>query len=84
MPSKVQLEVMLDNKLVDVVDLVVPGSHVKTLTSSSRLIREYQFSRKMYNINLRKKYHINLDKSEDLYSPEEKDFKKELEKITNT
>jgi hypothetical protein len=31
---------------VDVLDIEVPGGHVKSLTSASRLIKEYEFSYK--------------------------------------
>jgi len=51
LPSKVHLEIVVDDKLVDVINLVIPGSHVKTLTSASRLIKEYSFSRKQNFIN---------------------------------
>lgn len=50
LPSSVKLEIMINDKLVDIIDLIIPGSHVKTLTSASRLIKEYEFSRKNYFI----------------------------------
>ena len=34
--------------MIDRVDLVIPGGHVKTLTSASRLIKEYEFNRREF------------------------------------
>ena len=50
LPSKVQLEIMIKDKLADRLDLVIPGGHVKALTSASRLIKEYEFSRRQHYI----------------------------------
>ena len=50
LPSKVQLEIMIKDKLADRLDLVIPGGHVKALTSASRLIKEYEFSRRQHHI----------------------------------
>jgi len=42
MPSSIQLEIYLTrgftDRLIDVVDIEVPGQHVKTLTCASQLI----------------------------------------------
>jgi hypothetical protein len=35
-------------KTIDVLDLIVPGGHAKSLTSASRLIKEYEFSYKQH------------------------------------
>lgn len=49
MPSSIQLELYISrgliDTLVDVVDVEVPGQHVKTLTCASQLIQEIDFSR---------------------------------------
>jgi hypothetical protein len=42
---------MFNDQLVDRLDLVIPGSHVKSLTSASRLIKEYEFSRRWLQID---------------------------------
>lgn len=68
--------------MVDIINIEIPGSHVKTLTSASRLIREYEFSRKQNFINQRKKRGIVLDKEEELMNPQEKaSFNNELPKV---
>ena len=36
----------MDEVVVDRLNLIVPGGHVKALTSTSRIIREYEFSRR--------------------------------------
>lgn len=72
LPAKVQLEVLLNDRIVDIIDLVIPGHHVRTLTSSSRLIKEYDFSRKQHFINQRKKRGVNLDKDPTLMTDKEK------------
>ena len=51
MPSTIQLEIVVDepfsfkDTLLDVIDLEVPGSHVKALTSAATLIKEISFSK---------------------------------------
>lgn len=51
MPSTIQLEIVVDepfsfkDTLLDVIDLEVPGSHVKALTSAATLIKEIPFSK---------------------------------------
>jgi len=53
MPTSIQLEVVLSglkDRVVDVIDLEVPGTHVKALTSASQLIKEYPFSNQEFNL----------------------------------
>lgn len=51
MPSSIQLEVVvgvpltIKEILVDVINVEVPGSHVKALTSAATLVKEISFSR---------------------------------------
>lgn len=49
MPSSIHLEIYINrgltDRLVDVVDIEVPGQHVKTLTAACPLIQEIEFSR---------------------------------------
>lgn len=49
MPSSIQLEVFISgvpgSKMIDLIDVEVPGLHVKALTSSSYLFKEIPFSR---------------------------------------
>ena len=44
LPANIQLQILIDGAIVDTIDLIVPGGHVKSLTSASRLIKEYEFS----------------------------------------
>ena len=68
--------------MVDLVNLVIPGSHVKTLTSASKLIKEYDFSRKQNFVSQRKKKGIELDKDPKLMTKDEKvAFEKELPRV---
>jgi hypothetical protein len=46
LPNKVQLEIYFNDRMTDRIDLVIPGSQVKSLTSASRLIKEYEFSKR--------------------------------------
>lgn len=41
---------MIKDKLADRLDLIIPGGHVKALTSASRLIKEYEFSHRQHYI----------------------------------
>lgn len=50
LPSKVQLEIIVKDKLADRIDLTIPGGHVNALTSAARLIKEYEFSRRYHYI----------------------------------
>jgi len=72
LPAKVELEIYIADKLIDVVDLIIPGGHVKTLTSASRLIQQYEFSRKQHFVNQRMKEGIDLEKEEALMTDQEK------------
>ena len=72
LPAKVELEIYIGDKLIDVVDLIIPGGHVKTLTSASRLIQQYEFSRKQHFVNQRMKEGIDLEKEEALMTDQEK------------
>jgi hypothetical protein len=42
----VEISIELDGKEVDRFDLDIPGAHVKSLTSASKVIKEYEFSYK--------------------------------------
>lgn len=64
LPSSVQLEIVIGDKMVDILDLIIPGSHVKTLTSAARMIKEYTFSRKNHFIDQKKKRGVNLEKDD--------------------
>ena len=46
LPASIQLQILIDGVIVDTIDLIVPGGHVKSLTSASRLIKEYEFSQR--------------------------------------
>ena len=82
MPSKVQLEIVLGDQLIDVIDVIIPGGHVKTLTSASRLIKVYEFSKKQHFIDEQKLRGLDLEKEEALMSNDEKAMiKKQLPKI---
>jgi len=81
-PSRVELEIMISNNLVDKIDVIIPGTHVKTLTSASRLIKEYTFSRKNYFIKERKRGGMNLDKDINIMTNEElTSYKRDIPKI---
>ena len=49
MPSSIQVEIVIgglfSEVLVDVINLEVPGSHVKALTSAATLIKDLSFSK---------------------------------------
>jgi hypothetical protein len=53
MPSSIQIELVFSGlpsgKLIDILDLEVPGLHVKALTSSSALFREIPFSKQHFD-----------------------------------
>jgi len=40
---------MFKEVLVDVIDVEVPGSHVKALTSASSMVKEIEFSKYNYD-----------------------------------
>lgn len=46
LPQNIELELVINEQSVDKVNLIIPGGQVKTLTSASRLIREYEFSKR--------------------------------------
>jgi hypothetical protein len=81
LPSKVQLEIVINDKSVDIVDLVIPGHHVRTLTSSSRLIKEYPFSRKERFIEERRKRGVILDKEKSKLTPQEEKELANVDKV---
>ena len=85
LPAKIELEVIIDEKIVDVVTLDIPGRHVKSLTSASRLIKEYEFSVRKNFIASLKQRGIDIEKEEVYMTEEEiKWFKTELPKIVNS
>ena len=75
LPSKIQLDVEVDGSLVDRIDLDVPGNHVKTLTSASRLLKEYGFGKRKYHVNQMKlRGNPDLGKPLELMTPAEKAY----------
>jgi hypothetical protein len=52
MPSSIQLELVVggvfSEQLVDVINVEVPGSHVKALTSAATLIKDLFFSKNAF------------------------------------
>lgn len=76
MPSSIQLEIVIDvplsfkEILIDVIDLEVPGSYVKALTSAATLIKEIPFSKLAFD-KLRETRH-NAPKSEATMTEEQK------------
>lgn len=72
LPQKVQLQLFIESDMVDEIDLVIPGRHVKTLTSASRLIKEYQFSNRQHYIDLKRHQGLDLEKDAALMSDLEK------------
>ena len=68
-----QLELYFNEYLTDKIDLVIPGSHVKSLTSASRLIKEYEFSKRELYIDEQLAKGIDLRKDQaDMDDPEKK------------
>ena len=64
-PSSIKLEVYLDKlipKKIDTVDLEIPGTKVKTITSCSRLLREKEFSENFYQRRLDRIEEIKKEK----------------------
>jgi CC2D2A N-terminal C2 domain len=53
MPSSIQLELVVgglfSEQLVDVLNVEVPGSHVKALTSAATLIKDLSFSKNAFD-----------------------------------
>jgi len=52
MPSSMQLELVFsglpEGKIIDIIELEVPGLHVKALTSSSYMFKELPFSKTLF------------------------------------
>lgn len=63
---------MIEDKMVDVIDLIIPGSHVRTLTSASRLIKEYEFSRRNNFVKQKQRRGIDLEKDPKVMTDQEK------------
>lgn len=66
------MKIYFDGELKDTFDVEIPGSHVKTLTSASRLIKEYSFKDRYQKLidDLQAKYpedkkDVKLDKDEE-------------------
>lgn len=72
MPSSIQLEIVVGTfkeYLVDVIDVEVPGTHVKALTSASSLVKEINFSKFGFERKkLQKKYVAQSKKPEGVLS----------------
>lgn len=43
LPHQVEMEIYFGDTMIDKFDIEIPGQHVKSLTSASRLIKEYPF-----------------------------------------
>ena len=68
--------------MIDQVDLIIPGGHVNTLTSASKLIKEYEFSRRQhYFENYAEDLGIDLYKEEDLSKQHKKQLKTEVNRF---
>ena len=65
--------------------MIIPGSHVKSLTSASRLIKEYEFSKRELYIDEQLARGIDLRKDqEEMSEAEKKHLKSEVEKMEKT
>jgi len=85
LPNKVQLELYFNDRMTDRIDLVIPGSQVKSLTSASRLIKEYEFSKRELYIDEQLARGIDLRKDqEEMDANEKKNLKSEVEKMEKT
>jgi hypothetical protein len=53
MPSSISLEIvvggLIKDTVVDVIELEIPGSHVKALTSAATIIKELPFSKLLFD-----------------------------------
>jgi hypothetical protein len=76
LPNRVQLELFFNDQLTDKIDLVIPGSHVKSLTSASRLIKEYEFSKRQLYIEQQAARGIDLMKDQTDMTDQEKAYLK--------
>ena len=62
LPSKIELELVINGEEIDRINLIIPGGNVKTLTSASRIINEYEFSkRRNYFENYARSYDIEQE-----------------------
>jgi hypothetical protein len=67
--------VLFDNNIVDRIDLDVPGNHVKSLTSASRLLKEYEFGKRKHHIKqMSLRGNPDLGKDVKLMTPAEKAY----------
>ncbi len=52
-PSSIVLELVIGGlfkeKVIDRIDVEIPGKHVKALTSASQLVKEVNFSKRLYD-----------------------------------
>lgn len=82
MPSSIQLELVIGGifkeTLVDVIDLEVPGSHVKALTSAATLIKELTFSKRNFDS---KRFPAKATQTETPQNDEQKKKADEQERI---
>lgn len=83
MPSSIQLEIRMGGirmQVVDVLDIDIPGEHVKALTSASSLVKETYFSKgEFLKRSAQPVPGSNVKSITELQSLEEE--KKELERI---
>ena len=62
LPSKIELELVVNGSEIDRINLIIPGGNVKTLTSASKIINEYQFSKRQnFFENYSKQYGIEQE-----------------------
>ena len=53
MPMSIRLEVVqvgVKNTTLGLIDIEVPGEHVKALTSASKMIKELKFSKNLFDL----------------------------------
>lgn len=75
LPTDIELDIIIGGTHVDRILLDVPGNHVKSLTSASRLIKEYDFSRRsMYIKDMLQRGNPDLGKDPDLMDENEKKY----------
>jgi hypothetical protein len=83
LPDSIQLELVVADQVIDRINLVIPGGHVKTLTSTSKIIHEYEFSRRQrYFENYAEKLDIKQElQRNELTQPQKLKLKQEVDKF---
>ena len=70
---------MINEQTVDRFDLIIPGGHVKSLTSASRSIKEYEFSRKQFYIEEEARRGNDLTRREEKPTPAQEAAEKKID-----